>query len=157
MRNSGSVIGGAINFSTNYKISDAGGIAWSTYLIFIAFGKQTQNRAPYKSDEKQSAPVSSGPCPFLLLDTSAVEMAAKFPPRKRFPGRRSLKLCGFTTNSREYDCPPSYVDTRVIDTAADHVNGGPVVLLLLLRRNHGHLPLAPLFRACPCIVVPPCP
>ncbi|TDZ44891.1 UNC93-like protein 2 [Colletotrichum trifolii] len=37
MRNSGSVIGGAINFSTNYSTSSAGGIAWSTYLIFVAF------------------------------------------------------------------------------------------------------------------------
>ncbi|KAF2171625.1 hypothetical protein M409DRAFT_63263 [Zasmidium cellare ATCC 36951] len=37
IRNSGSVIGGAINFSTNYKDSSAGGIAWSTYLIFVGF------------------------------------------------------------------------------------------------------------------------
>ena len=37
MRNSGSVIGGAINFSTNYSTSSAGGIAWSTYLIFVGF------------------------------------------------------------------------------------------------------------------------
>lgn len=36
MRNSGSVIGGAINFATNYSASDAGGIAWATYLIFVA-------------------------------------------------------------------------------------------------------------------------
>lgn len=36
MRNSGSVIGGAINFATNYSASDAGGIGWSTYLIFVA-------------------------------------------------------------------------------------------------------------------------
>jgi sugar phosphate permease len=38
MRNSGSVMGGAINFATNHKTSTAGGIAWSTYLIFIGFG-----------------------------------------------------------------------------------------------------------------------
>ncbi|KAI5366416.1 Putative major facilitator superfamily, MFS transporter superfamily [Septoria linicola] len=37
MRNSGSVIGGAINFSTNSEASSAGGIAWSTYLIFVGF------------------------------------------------------------------------------------------------------------------------
>ncbi|KAF0331950.1 major facilitator superfamily transporter [Colletotrichum asianum] len=37
MRNSGSVMGGAINFSTNYSDSTAGGIAWSTYLIFVGF------------------------------------------------------------------------------------------------------------------------
>ncbi|OCF32125.1 membrane protein [Kwoniella heveanensis BCC8398] len=37
MRNSGSVIGGAINFSTNYSTDSAGGIAWSTYLIFVGF------------------------------------------------------------------------------------------------------------------------
>lgn len=37
MRNSGSVIGGAINFATNYSSSSAGGISWSTYLIFVGF------------------------------------------------------------------------------------------------------------------------
>ncbi|WVQ74184.1 hypothetical protein IAR50_003778 [Cryptococcus sp. DSM 104548] len=37
MRNSGSVIGGAINFATNYSSDAGGGIAWSTYLIFIGF------------------------------------------------------------------------------------------------------------------------
>ncbi|KXS95918.1 hypothetical protein AC578_5207 [Pseudocercospora eumusae] len=37
MRNSGSVIGGAINFATNSKHSSAGGIAWATYLIFVGF------------------------------------------------------------------------------------------------------------------------
>ncbi|KAH6671961.1 membrane protein [Halenospora varia] len=37
MRNSGSIIGGAINFSTNYVNSGGGGIRWSTYLIFVGF------------------------------------------------------------------------------------------------------------------------
>lgn len=37
MRNSGSIMGGAINFGTNFTQSGAGGIAWSTYIIFIAF------------------------------------------------------------------------------------------------------------------------
>ncbi|KFY39273.1 hypothetical protein V495_06039, partial [Pseudogymnoascus sp. VKM F-4514 (FW-929)] len=38
MRNTGSIVGGSINFYTNYKRSSAGGIAWSTYLIFVGFG-----------------------------------------------------------------------------------------------------------------------
>ncbi|KAF5603383.1 major facilitator superfamily transporter [Fusarium pseudocircinatum] len=37
MRNSGSVIGGAINFSNKHSDSKAGGVAWSTYLVFVAF------------------------------------------------------------------------------------------------------------------------
>ncbi|CAG8040006.1 unnamed protein product [Penicillium salamii] len=37
MRSSGSVMGGAINFSTNYSKSSVGGIAWYTYLIFVGF------------------------------------------------------------------------------------------------------------------------
>lgn len=37
MRNSGSVIGGAINFSNNFERASAGGVAWSTYLIFVGF------------------------------------------------------------------------------------------------------------------------
>lgn len=39
MRNSGSVVGGAINFANNYDLKNAGGIAWSTYLIFVGFGE----------------------------------------------------------------------------------------------------------------------
>lgn len=45
MRNSGSVMGGAINFSTNYSKANAGGIAWSTYLIFVGFGKHSSRHA----------------------------------------------------------------------------------------------------------------
>ncbi|OBT73199.1 hypothetical protein VF21_08712 [Pseudogymnoascus sp. 05NY08] len=37
MRNTGSIVGGSINFYTNYKRSSAGGMAWSTYLIFVGF------------------------------------------------------------------------------------------------------------------------
>ncbi|UPX15712.1 uncharacterized protein EKO05_0006152 [Ascochyta rabiei] len=36
MRSSGSVIGGAINFSTNSADSSGGGVAWATYLVFVA-------------------------------------------------------------------------------------------------------------------------
>lgn len=37
MRNSGSVIGGAINFASNYSETAAGGISWATYIIFVVF------------------------------------------------------------------------------------------------------------------------
>ncbi|KAL5119247.1 hypothetical protein ACEQ8H_002734 [Pleosporales sp. CAS-2024a] len=37
MRSTGSVIGGAINFSTNYNQTGSGGITWGTYLIFVGF------------------------------------------------------------------------------------------------------------------------
>lgn len=47
MRSSGSVIGGAINFATNYSTSSVGGIAPSTYLIFIGFGKSTAKSRGY--------------------------------------------------------------------------------------------------------------
>jgi MFS family permease len=39
MRSSGSVIGGAINFGNNHEDGAAGGIKWSTYIVFIVFGK----------------------------------------------------------------------------------------------------------------------
>jgi hypothetical protein len=39
MRSTGSVIGGAINFSTNYSRATGGGVAWATYLIFVGFGR----------------------------------------------------------------------------------------------------------------------
>lgn len=38
MRNSGTIAGGAINFGNNSKDTSSGGVAWSTYLIFIGFG-----------------------------------------------------------------------------------------------------------------------
>jgi MFS family permease len=37
MRSSGSVIGGAINFSNNHNESKGGGVVWATYLIFVGF------------------------------------------------------------------------------------------------------------------------
>ena len=39
MRSSGSVIGGAINFGNNHKDGAAGGVRWSTYVVFIVFGE----------------------------------------------------------------------------------------------------------------------
>lgn len=40
MRNSGSIVGGAINFAKNRDNPRAGGIASSTYLLFVALGMQ---------------------------------------------------------------------------------------------------------------------
>ncbi|KAH9905488.1 membrane protein [Xylariomycetidae sp. FL2044] len=37
MRNSGSIVGGGINFSVNHSNSQAGAVSWSTYLIFVGF------------------------------------------------------------------------------------------------------------------------
>ncbi|KAF5578300.1 major facilitator superfamily transporter [Fusarium pseudoanthophilum] len=64
MRNSGSVIGGAINFSNNHSDSKAGGVAWSTYLVFIAF------------------------------DESDVSTALKYPCPREVAGSKSLLPCG---------------------------------------------------------------
>lgn len=54
MRNSGSVIGGAINFATNYSSSSAGGISWSTYLIFVGFGELQGRVTDLDADEASS-------------------------------------------------------------------------------------------------------
>lgn len=61
MRNSGSVIGGAINFANNYQNSAAGVIRWSTYIIFIGFGKCSFAECESLLTRMQSAPVLSGP------------------------------------------------------------------------------------------------
>ena len=37
MRNSGAIIGGVINFANNANMATAGGVAISTYLIFLAY------------------------------------------------------------------------------------------------------------------------
>jgi hypothetical protein len=37
MRNLGTLVGGGINFGINNTNSSAGGVAWSTYLVFIGF------------------------------------------------------------------------------------------------------------------------
>jgi MFS family permease len=36
MRNLGSVVGGAINYAINFSYGGSGGVAWSTYIVFIA-------------------------------------------------------------------------------------------------------------------------
>ena len=45
MRSSGSVIGGAINFGNNHKDGAAGGVRWSTYVVFIVFGELFRREA----------------------------------------------------------------------------------------------------------------
>ena len=36
MRNLGSVLGGAINYAVNFSYGGTGGVAWATYIVFIA-------------------------------------------------------------------------------------------------------------------------
>lgn len=67
MRNSGSVIGGAINFSTNYKDSSAGGIVWSTYLIFVGFGKIGRSRSKVLRGSLTGCRMLRGRVGFLAL------------------------------------------------------------------------------------------
>ncbi|KAF5673614.1 major facilitator superfamily transporter [Fusarium circinatum] len=82
MRNSGSVIGGAINFSNNHSDSKAGGVAWSTYLVFIAFGKPRSSKAIAEAANKSYV--------------SDAMMAPKFPCPRKPPGSKSLLLYGST-------------------------------------------------------------
>ena len=98
MRSSGSVIGGAINFSTNYDRASAGGIAWSTYLIFVGCGTLTRRLGGNRfTDEYQNAPAYSGPSRFLRPEKSAGETAAKSQHPERFLGNRSSLHFGSTT------------------------------------------------------------
>jgi hypothetical protein len=98
MRSSGSVIGGAINFSTNYDRASAGGIAWSTYLIFVGCGTLIHRLdGTCFTDGSQNAPASCGPYRFLQPEKSAVETAAKSQHPERFRGRRSSPHSGNTT------------------------------------------------------------
>jgi len=79
MRNSGSVMGGAINFSNNHSKANAGGIALSTYLIFVAFGVSNCYRR-WCCDltvQTQNAQVHSGLFYLQQRDESAARMAPK--------------------------------------------------------------------------------
>lgn len=67
MRNSGSVIGGAINFSTNHTQAKSGGIAWSTYIIFLIFGEWSQSALPCVVQELTSLSECTGVIWGLLL------------------------------------------------------------------------------------------
>ncbi|KAF5252695.1 hypothetical protein FANTH_2322 [Fusarium anthophilum] len=98
MRNSGSVIGGAINFSNNYSDSKAGGVAWSTYLVFIAFGKPHSSKAISEASNKSSKNVLAwyGHSCSRQLDVSDAMMAPKFPCPREPAGSKSLLLYGST-------------------------------------------------------------
>lgn len=64
MRSSGSVIGGAINFGNNHEDGAAGGVRWSTYVVFIVFGELGPVTGKQKLDAKkglQSVPVYFSP------------------------------------------------------------------------------------------------
>jgi hypothetical protein len=102
MRNSGSVIGGAINFANNYENSSAGVIRWSTYLIFIAFGTCALPQSKLASYSWQNVPGSSGlffsPKPRKCDET----MVFRYPCRRICPGSTSLSLYGNTSRTRGY-------------------------------------------------------
>lgn len=72
MRNSGSVIGGAINFSNNHSDSKAGGVAWSTYLVFIAFGKSHTSKIVSEVSNEGSIECTGLVWAFLLSPTRRV-------------------------------------------------------------------------------------
>ncbi|PCD32533.1 hypothetical protein AU210_008781 [Fusarium oxysporum f. sp. radicis-cucumerinum] len=63
IRNSGSVIGGAISFSNNHSDSKAGGVAWSTYLVFIAFdGSEVMIAPKFPYPREPAGSKNSLPC-----------------------------------------------------------------------------------------------
>lgn len=72
MRNSGSVIGGAINFSNNHSDSKAGGVAWSTYLVFIAFGKSHSSKTICEAPNQSLLECTGLAWAFLLSPTKRV-------------------------------------------------------------------------------------
>lgn len=98
MRSSGSLIGGAINFSTNYDRASAGGIAVSTYLIFVAFGEYSALILLSKSNSLQNALEYFGRCRSLRPRMSVVGTAAKSPCLAMCLGNTNLLRCGTTIN-----------------------------------------------------------
>jgi MFS family permease len=139
MRNSGSVVGGAINFVTNHKDSGHGGIAWSTYLIFIGFGgysvlPKIRPRGGNSADRRvhrcrlgwavvanpQGPTVQRRPCP-SVGERLLVE---------RVP-------CAWQTSHEQ----------------ASLAHDDPCHVLFLLRRGLWDLPLPQLFRPIPSVVV----
>lgn len=59
MRNSGSILGGAINFATNRDNTKAGGVTPLTYLIFVAIGMLFRANAAYISCRRHIHPGDS--------------------------------------------------------------------------------------------------
>lgn len=72
-------MGGAINFSNNHSKANAGGIALSTYLIFVAFGMSSCYRCWWcdLTVQTQNAQVHSGLFYLRQRDESAARMAPK--------------------------------------------------------------------------------
>ena len=96
MRNTGSVIGGAINFSTNYDRAGSGGIAWTTYLIFVGFGKLYAVARHSCANNIQNVLDSYGRFFCLQLQKCVAAMAAKFPYLVERHGNRNLLRYGYT-------------------------------------------------------------
>lgn len=96
MRNSGSVIGGAINFSTNYDRAGSGGIAWTTYLIFVGLGKSYAVAGCSHADNIQNVLDLYGRFFCLQPQKYVAAMVAKFPCLVERHGNRNLLLYGYT-------------------------------------------------------------
>lgn len=92
MRNSGSVIGGAINFATNHDDSNGGGIAWSTYLIFVGFGKQTSSIKCSCITDRYPAECTGVIWAFLLTATRKVlrRDGTRIPMQERITWKQEL-------------------------------------------------------------------
>jgi hypothetical protein len=87
-------MGGAINFSTNYSKSSEGGIAWSTYLIFVGFGEFPcihVNDVADKHGNIQNVLVSSGLSFYRRPSVSDVVMVPRLPCPVASAGSRNLQ------------------------------------------------------------------
>jgi hypothetical protein len=135
MRNSGSVIGGAISFGVNANNTTAGSVALATYIVFIAFE-------------------STGPIWALLLSPTA-KVRRSNGSRVPMSGVLSWKqefraLAKHATNKRVRACHRS-ASARADGT--DVADGAAELLFILPLVNFQHVPCYPLFCPLPSSVL----
>ena len=125
MRSSGSVIGGAINFSTNSSRSSGGGVAWATYLIFVGF----------ECTGLIWALLLSKTAKVQRRDGNRVFIAERHTWKQEFRALgsylRQSKVC-YTCGLSSYHSADTVTDLACVTSSLQ---------LLLLWRDHGYLPL----------------
>jgi hypothetical protein len=125
MRNAGSIVGGAINFGNNHTNSSAGGVAWSTDLIFVGFEASGLIFASLLTQTRKVRRADGTPVPTSVDRSWRAEFVALW----RHIQNPRVNLLRYAL------IPEPELTTAILDMAHLHA----ILLLLLLRRYLQHL------------------
>lgn len=110
-RNSGAILGGAINLAFNYSGKRLGKLDWKTYIVFVVLRMNLSITRKFDPVLMQYQNVSAQllPCSSLHLIRCSGRMAPKFGLRSEFPqGKNSRKQANSSSAKNSSSCNPPH-------------------------------------------------